>query len=270
MKEDQVLEKIRQRMQASLIKAKEDELRDSYGMAFGFKDPALPPEIYKDWLDHILTFEKSWEAAPRITVFEKIGRPEIRPVDEIPVGGLEEAINDLLDRLLDHSVAVCFFGQGDERAAYRYLTEELLGCEIDDIHIEGMMACFDAATPAFDVEMWAEMFVRDILSQERERVLAGLVGRPLGEENGAPIPPDRFLEQLEGIWRRRPVIKRFDFTPLDTTVAEKTASVAARICWQEAGSARQIDASFHLAVSPFYGWDVVESTLVADLQALEG
>ena len=89
-------------------------------------DERLPPEVPNEWLDYLLDFEHQFENAPRITVRERIGNPTIQPIDEVPLYTLEEMVNNLLDLLAEHGIAVDFMGEWEDLAAYRFLTDELL------------------------------------------------------------------------------------------------------------------------------------------------
>ena len=172
---DQELDEIRRHMQESLIEASRDQLREQYGMEFDNLDSSrLSPEEKNMWLEDVLEFERKFENAKVITVIERIGNPIIRPVEEVLQSELEETIDELLELLYKNGIAVDFLGTWDDLSAYRYLTEELLDSEIDDIQIEGMFTCFNPSTPEYDVEMWVENFVWDLFRHEREYFLPGL------------------------------------------------------------------------------------------------
>jgi hypothetical protein len=161
------LDEIRQRIQKALSQAKKDELREMYGMEFEYTNALLSPEAENEWLDHILEFERQFEHAERITVRERIGDPPIQPLSDLPQYLVNEAVTALLDLLAAHGVGVDFLGEVDDLEVYRYLTEELLAQEMDDIRIEGMMTHFTYSTPEYDVQMWVEDFVLDLFTHER-------------------------------------------------------------------------------------------------------
>ncbi len=186
------LDEMRQRLQETLSQAKKDKLRDEYGLEFDYTDSRLAPEVENEWLDHVLEFERQFEHAERITVRERIGDPPIRPLNELPLYALEEAVQTLLELLAVHGVAVDFLGDVDELEAYRYLTEELLDEEMDDIRIEGMMTHFTYSTPEYDVHMWVDSFVLDVFTQDREYFLPGLAKQPLFNAQGEPLTAAQF------------------------------------------------------------------------------
>lgn len=107
----------------------------------------------------------------------------------------------------------------DDPAAYRYITEELLDEEMDDIRIEGTYVHFDTATPEYDVQMWVEEFVWDVFHQEREYFLPGLKKQPLFDENGAPLAFADFATKLEAVWTHLPEMEHVEVIPSKIEVA---------------------------------------------------
>jgi hypothetical protein len=91
-------------------------------MEFEHTDSRLSPDEENEWLDHVLEFEKQFEQAKSITVRERIGDPPIRPLSDLPLYAVGEAVTALLDLLAAHGIAVDFLGDVDELEAYRYLT----------------------------------------------------------------------------------------------------------------------------------------------------
>jgi hypothetical protein len=181
------LDEIRRRIQEALSQAKKDKLRTEYGMEFEYTDPRLSPDVENEWLDQVLEFERQFEQAKPITVRERIGDPPLQPLSDLPLDTVGEAVTALLDLLAAHGIAVDFLGDVEELEAYRYLTEELLDEEMDDIRIEGMMTHFTYSTPEYDVQMWVENFVLDLFTHEKKYFLPGLAKQPLFNTQGELI-----------------------------------------------------------------------------------
>lgn len=270
MQDANSLDEMRRRIQESLAGAKRDQLRDKFGMQFEYTDSRLPPEAQNEWLDYILEFERQFENAPRITVRERIGSPPIQPVAEIPPYALEEAVDNLLELLAAHNVVVDFLGEWDDRAAYRFITEELLDEEMDDIRIEGTFTHFTATTPEYDVEMWVENFVGDVFWQEREYFLPGLEKQPLFNAAGEPITFAEFAQKLEALWAQLPATNQVDVRPIATQATEEEGTVTAVIAWHIDSEQKQVKSFFRLQPSPYSGWDVVQTSLLDDLLAIVG
>ncbi|MFZ0544027.1 MAG: hypothetical protein WAM60_01220 [Candidatus Promineifilaceae bacterium] len=268
---EQELDEIRRRMQESLIDAKREELRKEYGMQMDNLDSSLlSPEAKNEWLDYVLEFERQFENAEMITVRERIGNPTIRPVEEISQSELEETADGLLELLYENAISVDFLGEWDDLSAYRYLTEELLESEIDDVHIENMFTCFTATTPEYDVEMWVQDFVWDLFRQEREYFLPGLEKQPLFDVTGEPVSHAWFVAKIETVWSHLPPIKGVNFKPIVAQVVEDEGTVTAVITWTEDEKQKQVESHFRLQPSPYGGWDVVQTSLLDDLLTLLG
>lgn len=268
MQDNDSLDEIRKRSQESLIQAKQEQLRDEFGMKFDPMDSRLSLEGQNEWLDYLLDFERQFENAPLISVRERIGTPAIQPLAEIPLYALEEAVNQLLDLLSEHGIAVEFMGNWDDLAAYRYITEELLDEEMDDICIEGIVTHFEAATPEYDVEMWVEMFVTDLFWQGHKDFLTGLDKQPLYSSQGHPISLAEFAQKLELVWARLPLETHAFEEPITTQLADDEGRVTAVVTWQLHNKPKQIESFFRLQPSPYFGWDVVQTSLLDDLFAV--
>jgi hypothetical protein len=244
------LDEIRRRVQESLSQAKRDTLRDEQGMKFEYTDARLPPEAENEWLDHVLEFERQFEQARRITVRERIGNPPIQPLSDLPQYAVDEAVTALLELLAAHNIAVDFLGDVDEAEAYRYLTEELLDQEMDDIRIEGMVTHFTYSTPEYDVQMWVDDFVQDVFTHEKEYFLPGLAKQPLFNAQGEPVTAEQFQR-------------------ITTQVDGDEAEVWALVAWNDEAQQTegQVESHFRLQPSPYTGWDVVQTSLLDDLLA---
>lgn len=267
------LDEIRRRIQGALIQSKRDELHEKYDVQFEYNNPMLPPEVENEFLDYVLEFEKQFEQAESITVRERIGNPPIPALDELPLYAVGEAVEALLELLAVHGIAVDFLGNVDDVEAYRYLTEELMEEEMDDIRIPGMTIHFDYSTPEYDVEMWVEEFVGNVLLQEQEYFPQFLDRQPLFNSAGEPVTADEFRQQLEAVWSSLEPIKpgQFKVEPIVTQVEDEEATVTAVIRYIDGSddSEREVESFFRLQESPYTGWDVVQTSFLDDLLAGE-
>ncbi len=266
MKDNEQLDEMRWRIQESLTQAKRDELRDKYGMQAEYTNPVLSPEEEIAWLDHILVFEQQLENVKTITVRERIGNPTLKPLDDIPLYALGQAVDDLLDLLAENGVDVDFLGDFDDIAAYRYLTEELIDEEIDDLR-GGWMSIFTPSTPEYDVQMWVEDFVLDLFTQEQEYFLPSLDKQPLFNMAGKAITAVQFRNQIEAVWQHLPATNKFSVEPISVQVEGDEGTVTAVITWhnEEQEIIGQVKSFFRLQPSPYTGWDVVQTSLLDDL-----
>ncbi len=270
MKDNKQLDEIRQRIQGSISQTQRDELRDKFGMQASYTSPDLSPEDEIQWLDQVLEFEQQFENVKTITVRERIGNPPIKPLDEIPLYALEQAVIDLLDLLAENGVGVGFLGDFDDISAYRYLAETLLDEEIDDLR-GGWVAQFTPSTPEYDVEMWVENFVSDLFRQEREYFLSGFDKQPLFNMQGEAITAVQFCQQIEEVWKLMPAT-RGSVELITVQVEGDEGEITAVISWPnpDEGDIEQVESFFRLQPSPYTGWDIVQTSLLNDLQRFFG
>jgi hypothetical protein len=263
------LDEMQRHIQEALSQAKRDTLHDKYGMEFEYTDSRLPPDVENEWLDQVLEFERQFEQARSITVRERIGDPPLQPLNDLPLYAVGEAVTTLLDLLADHGIAVDFLGDVDDIEAYRYLTEELLDEEMDDIRIDGMVLHFTHSTPEYDVQMWVENFVLDLFTQDREYFLPGLAKQPLFDSQGEPITAPQFQQKIEAVWERLPPTNRVTTEPITVRVEGDEAKVWAIIAWNDETQRTkgQVESYFRLQPSPYTGWDVVQTSLLDDILA---
>ena len=268
MQDHHSLDEIRQQLQESLAQSKRDRLREQHGMKFEHTDSRLSPEAENEWLDHLLEFERQFEKNETITVRERIGNPHIQPITEIPLYALEEAVEKLLELLAESGIVIDFMGEWDDLAAYQFIIEEMLDEEMDDIRIEGMFTHFEATTPAYDVQMWVDIFVGDIFWQDREDFLQGLEKQPFFDAAGEPMTAAEFGQKVQAVWAQMPARTRVDVSPITTQVAKNEGEVTAVITWHIGDEKKQVESFFRLQPSPYFGWAVVQTTLLDDLLAL--
>jgi hypothetical protein len=104
----------------------------------------LPPEIEGQFLDSIMSFEKAFRNAKKISVYDKIGRPDFVPENVLNDHEVKESLEKIefilrqnglnLDVLADY--------QDEERLIYKFITEELFNVEVDDVRVPGFNTNF--------------------------------------------------------------------------------------------------------------------------------
>jgi len=119
--------------------ARRKELEEKYGGKFERVDESkLTPEMEAEWLDHLEEFEKQFANAGRISLREYIGNPTFAPLAALSPAQITRELARAQDLLAANNVYVDFLNEVLETEAYRFITQELLDEEIDDIRIEGM------------------------------------------------------------------------------------------------------------------------------------
>jgi hypothetical protein len=188
-------------IQRALNDAKKQKLEERYGGRFSSTGPDLPPEIEAEWLDNIEEFERQFEQAGQTTVGKYIGDPVLKRSDEIVPEELDDELGRLMEILASNNVEVHFDGSVSTVERYRFITEELLKEEMDDIRVEGMTQHFiyEEFHPneQLDAELEAEMFIRELLCHEAESRLLSFSNQELYDPDGAPVSPEWMLERVE-------------------------------------------------------------------------
>lgn len=266
--DNQWIDDIRQRILAAMNESKRDTLREQYGMVDEYHSPDMPPEVEGQWLDYITEFERQFENAPRITVRDRIGDPTLPPIDALNEDELVEAVDALIELLAAHYIAVDFLGDVDYETVYRYLTEELLDEEIDDIRIPEMWLNFTYATDAYDATTWVEQFVSAIFRHDLEDVLLCVDGQLWTDSSGRLAT----VADLEALWARLPVSNGVDFEALETEITGDEGQLRGRITWAAGGETRSIEVSFRVYRSRYLdeAWSIGQASLIDELWRVYG
>jgi hypothetical protein len=133
----------------------------------------LPPGIEKEFLDYIKHFEQKYEDVKRTTIYEFVGQSAYKKVEDIADSELDIEIEKVLQYLKEQTVGVGTIYAVDERAFYRFLTEDLMQEEIDDFRIKGMMHNFIYEdfypNDEGDLRKYSEEFIVGLLAKKDER-----------------------------------------------------------------------------------------------------
>lgn len=120
---------------------KKKELEEKYGMHFS-ENGNVQPELESEWLNSIEAFEEQYENAKKITIFEYLGKPSFKKIDELKPKEIPVELNRLNYILNKGNISLNTLCKVDEKELYRFISEELFHYEMDNIKIPGMMSCF--------------------------------------------------------------------------------------------------------------------------------
>ncbi len=129
------------RIENEILKIK---LRAQFGDAFQMENNAdMPPEIENQFLKRMMAFEDEYANAEYVTVYERIGKPAIREVNEMSREELHEALNKLTSILVTNDITldICD-GPYEDELIYRFITEELFSIKVEKVSIAGMECHF--------------------------------------------------------------------------------------------------------------------------------
>jgi hypothetical protein len=109
------------------------KLKAQYGDAFFMQsEEALPPEVENQFLKNMIAFEENHQNAEYTTVYETIGKPAYKPVDELKPEEITEALQQVTDAMEQHGINldICD-GPYPDDVIYKFITEELFSHEIE-------------------------------------------------------------------------------------------------------------------------------------------
>ena len=120
---------------------KKKELEEKYGMHFS-ENSNVSPELENEWLNSIEEFEVQYENAKQITVFEYLGKPAFKKINELKPKEIPVELERLYDILHEGNISLSTLCSVDEKELYRFISEELFQYEMDNVRMPGMMSCF--------------------------------------------------------------------------------------------------------------------------------
>jgi hypothetical protein len=129
----------------------------------------LPPEIEIAFLDSIERLEAAWKNSKKITVFNKLNRPDFKKSDTLTERALSEELKKVKEILNQGNIYVDTIFTVDDKTLYDFITEELMCYELDDLNIPDMMIGFTYEefhpNHEHDIKEEVSRFVRDLLKQ---------------------------------------------------------------------------------------------------------
>jgi hypothetical protein len=161
--DDTTFDEQNDRMQKALNQAKKKELEEKYGATFGGPGDTLSPNLESQWLHNIEEFERQHENARMISVREYLGHPRFATVGEVPTEGLAGEVERVLELLGEHAINVDFLAEVPVAEQYRFLVEELMEQEIEELHLPGWTTNFIYEEFHPNLELDARQFAEEAL-----------------------------------------------------------------------------------------------------------
>lgn len=116
---------------------KKKKLKDKYGGQFT-EPNELPPDVEEEWLNYLEEFEKQFENAKGITVWQYMGKPPFMTIDELLPEDISYELDRLIDLMHEKSIDLCTLCEVDDAVLYEFITEEFFQHEMSGISIPGM------------------------------------------------------------------------------------------------------------------------------------
>ena len=121
------------RIENELLKLK---MQAEYEATFGVS-PDLPPEIEHAFLQNVLEFEKSWQEARKVKVYDLLGRPAFRPAATLSQSEIRKELKRIIDVMSEKNIVFDTIENYDPLLIYRFITEELFNHETEDLNLPG-------------------------------------------------------------------------------------------------------------------------------------
>ena len=182
------------------------ELSEYFSAEFGDSDPREAPYRADDYLKQLDELDRQIANPSNITVRDYLGNPWVKPLAEIPSEKLEDELDHLLEFMYLYRVAVDTLEDVTDEELYRFIVEELLDEEIDDMSATGMTTHFiyEEFHPndEYDAKFWADEFLSTLLRRGVEETKFTIAEDELYSPQGKPIEQERMIQLLSNFRSR--------------------------------------------------------------------
>lgn len=144
----------------------------------------LQPVVENQWLNYIYNFEQQYKEVKRIKIYDFIGRPVFKKMEQLKPEEIGVELDRILSVLAEKKMALDRTCEYDHATIYRFVTEELFEHEIDNVAIEGTVTHFiyEQFHPNHDHDLrkYADEFIDIVFRKKWDRFdshcFAGRVG----------------------------------------------------------------------------------------------
>lgn len=179
-------------------------LRAEMGAEIGTSE-SIDPEIENSFLNNVLEFERQFAMKKRIVIYDFLGRPEYKKVEELTEDQLIVELKRIMNLLHKHNIGIDFLADYPDRKKYRFITEELIHEEMDDISIPGMIHqfIFEEFHPnhPHDITKRANEFIREWFSQDFSKYSIEMANQWVAE-NGITYSKKEVIRKFNEIFKR--------------------------------------------------------------------
>lgn len=109
---------------------------------FGGNLEDLPPEAEAEFLKNVQLFEDSFDKADQITIYECIGRPGYKKVEELLPEEVKGEVTRIIELLHTKNIILEVLGQYELSVIYKFITEELFQEKIREVNFPGYVHSF--------------------------------------------------------------------------------------------------------------------------------
>lgn len=103
----------------------------------------MPAAVVDEYVRNMQLFEKAYANAKQISIADRIGNPIFLSFESLNTSALKAEIIRFKKLLNEHAIELHFCQQPyPDELIYRFMTEEFLEKQIDDVRVPGMNTCF--------------------------------------------------------------------------------------------------------------------------------
>ena len=257
-----------QEIKEAEFKSENDLIKSKLTEKFGMKDmqSGLDPESENEWLNYIYEWEKQFAERKRISVFDRLGKPEFIKHDKLRADEVTIELDRLLDLMHENSLALDSICEYDDRIIYKFLTEELFQEDINDIRIEGMFTSFiyEEFHPnhEYDIRELTNDFFDNILAENWNDGRAKFQLADKIQYNGQSFEKNDLVKELHSFREEvHPAkLELLEFSNLEFDIEKKTGTVEGGISFSVLENGKpdaHVSAFFKLNLSyNDYYWEI--------------
>jgi hypothetical protein len=112
------------------------------GAFFGGNMEELPPEVEAEFLKNVQQFEDSFDKASEITIYECIGKPVYKKIEELMPDEVKDEITRIIELMHLKNIILEVQDQYDLSVIYKFITEELFQEKIREVNFPGYLHNF--------------------------------------------------------------------------------------------------------------------------------
>lgn len=102
----------------------------------------MPPEMENEFLKRVIEFEQKSRVAKKARVATILGNPRYKKAWELQDAAVKVELKRFQRLLESKGMTVAFLRERDERFQYKFITDELMQFETEDVLVPGMVKCF--------------------------------------------------------------------------------------------------------------------------------
>jgi hypothetical protein len=153
------------RIENEILKLK---IQAEHGTIIGGSED-IPAKIENEFLNQVQQFEEVWEDVKYIKVYDLLGRPNYKTIQDLQSNQVGKELDRLLILMTRKGICLDVLGEYETELIYRFVTEELFKHETTDMRLPGMITHFiyEEFHPnhPMDIEKTAREFIRSWFSQ---------------------------------------------------------------------------------------------------------